>query len=93
MRPPTPTASTASGSARVRKVNTNALEPGDAFIFKPGEAHQITSDAAQDLVLYVVADNPYGESTHFPDSGKWVVRSPVRAILRSESLDYYDGEE
>jgi hypothetical protein len=44
-------------------------------------------------VLYIVADNPIGESCHYPDSGKWMVRSPERRLLRSEPLDYFDGEE
>ena len=47
----------------------------------------------EDLVLYIVADNPFGESCHYPDSGKWMVRSPERRLLRSEALDYFDGEE
>ncbi len=70
-----------------------AIETGDAFIFKPGEAHQIFNDSSQDLILYVVADNPIGESTYYPDSKKWGVRSPERRLLRSEALEYYDGEE
>jgi uncharacterized cupin superfamily protein len=83
-----------SGSGVVRhKSGTTTIEPGDAFIFKPGEPHQITSDAGEDLILYVVADNPIGESTHYPDSKKWGVRSPERRILRSDALEYYDGEE
>jgi uncharacterized cupin superfamily protein len=83
-----------SGSGTVRHDGgTTAIGPGDAFIFKPGEAHQIASDTAQDLVLCVVADNPIGESYYFPDSGKWGVGSPERRLIRSESLDYYDGEE
>jgi hypothetical protein len=45
------------------------------------------------LVLYVVADNPIGESTYYPDSDKWVVRSPKRQVIRSEPLDYFEGEE
>jgi hypothetical protein len=28
-----------------------------------------------------------------PDSKKWLVRLPERRILRSEGLDYYEGEE
>jgi len=72
---------------------TTAIEPGDAFIFKPGEPHQITNNGREDLILYVVADNPLGETCHYPDSGKWLVRSPDRRLLRSEALDYYDGEE
>jgi len=44
-------------------------------------------------VLYVVADNPIGESCHYPDSKKWLVRSPDRTIIRSGPIDYHDGEE
>ena len=52
-----------------------------------------TSELTEELILYVVADNPIGESVYYPDSRKWGVRSPERRILRSEPLDYYDGEE
>jgi uncharacterized cupin superfamily protein len=69
------------------------IEPGDAFIFKPGEPHQIINDSTQDLVLYVVADNPMGESNYYPDSQKWMVRSPERRLVRSDGPDYYEGEE
>ncbi len=69
------------------------IEPGDAFLFEPGQPHQLLSDPAEDLVLYIGADNPIGESCHYPDSGKWMVRSPERRLLRSEHLDYFDGEE
>jgi uncharacterized cupin superfamily protein len=69
------------------------VEAGDAFVFKPGEAHQITNDGTDDLVVYVVADNPLNESSHYPDSGKWTVRSPERRTMRSDALDYWDGEE
>jgi hypothetical protein len=34
-----------------------------------------------------------GESCHYPDSKKWLVRSPARALIRSEPLEYLDGEE
>lgn len=71
----------------------NPVATGGAFIFGPGEAHQIINDSDQDLVLYVIADNPVGESSHMPDSQKWLVRSPERRLLRSDSLDYFDGEE
>jgi uncharacterized cupin superfamily protein len=69
------------------------IESGDAFIYPPGQPHQITNDGDDDLILYVVADNPMGESCHYPDSGKWLVRSPEGRLIRSEALDYYDGEE
>src|SRR5438034_10721840 len=83
-----------SGNGRVRhKDGTTPIEPGDAFLFKPGEPHQLINDSSQDLILYVVADNPIGESFHYPDSNKWSVPFPERRNLRSEPLDYYDGEE
>ena len=83
-----------SGKGNVRhKDGITAIEAGDAFIFKPGEPHQINNDAEQDLLLYVVADNPIGESGYYPDSDKWIVRSPQRRIMRSDPLDYFAGEE
>src|SRR5580658_5701022 len=66
-----------SGTGVVRhEGGRTAIETGDAFLFKPGEAHQVTNDGAQELILYVVADNPIGESTYHPDSKKWSIRSP-----------------
>lgn len=83
-----------SGRGSVRhQEGTTPIEPGDAFLFKPGEPHQLHNDGAEDLVLYVVADNPLGESCYYPDSGKWSVPIPSRRLVRSEGLDYYDGEE
>ena len=83
-----------SGQGIVRhQEGTTAIEAGDAFIFMPGEPHQIINDGQQDLVLYVVADNPIGESCYYPDSKKWGVTLPERRIIRSDALDYYDGEE
>ena len=83
-----------SGSGVVRHDGgTTPVEAGDAFLFQPGEPHGITNDGAQDLIVYVVADNPIGESHYFPDSNKWSVSLPKRTLLRSDPLDYYDGEE
>src|SRR5438874_7515026 len=65
---------------------TTPIISGDAFIFGPGEAHQLVNNSSEDLIIYVVADNPIGESAHFPDSKKWLVRSPERRLLRSEAL-------
>ena len=80
------------GLAR-HKDGTTEIEAGDAFIFKPDEPHQLINSGTEDLVMYVVADNPIGESCHYPDSNKWLVRSPERRLLRGEALDYFDGEE
>ena len=81
-----------TGIAR-HKEGTTRIERGDAFLFKPGEPHQIINDGAEDIVLFVVADNPIGESCHYPDSNKWVVQSPEKRLIRSEKIPYYDGEE
>jgi uncharacterized cupin superfamily protein len=83
-----------SGKGTVRhQEGKTVIETGDAFIFEPGQPHQLINDGVEDLVLYVVADNPLGESCHFPDSGKWLVRSPERSLIRSAPVEYYDGEE
>lgn len=83
-----------SGKGTVRhQEGTTPVESGDAFVFPPGEPHQIINDSAEDLVIVVIADNPIGESCHYPDSGKWLVRSPERRLIRSNALEYYDGEE
>ena len=83
-----------SGRGKLRHADgTTQIEPGDVFIFPPDEPHQLTNDGDDDLVVYIVADNPLGESCHYPDSKKWLVRSPARQLIHSEGLDYYDGEE
>jgi len=84
-----------SGKGVVRhKDGTNVIEAGDAFLFKPGEPHQITNDGTEDLIVYVVADNPVAETYYYPDSNKWSVPIPKRKLIRSDNaLGYYDGEE
>ena len=80
------------GVVRHKDVRTR-IESGDAFLFRPGEPHQILNDTEADLVIYVVADNPVGESCHYPDSQKWAVESPENRLIRSGAIEYYDGEE
>jgi uncharacterized cupin superfamily protein len=83
-----------SGTGLARHADgTTGIGPGDAFLFKPGEPHQIINNGTADLVLFTVADNPFHESCYYPDSKKWAVQSPERRFLRSDPLDYYDGEE
>ena len=83
-----------SGEGVVRhQAGSTPIQAGDAFIFKPDQPHQLINDGAEDLILYVVADNPSGESVYYPDSKKWGVRSPERRIFRGAALEYYDGEE
>src|SRR5437016_5658634 len=81
-----------SGSGVVRHTEgTTPIEAGDAFLFKPNEPHQITNDGAQDLILYVVADNPLGESYYHPDSNEWTVPIPKRRIIRPAAREHHEG--
>ena len=83
-----------SGSGRIRdEEGMTPVVAGDAFIFEPNQPHQFFNDGNEDLIVYVVADNPIGEMSHYPDSNKWGVPIPKRTLLRSEPLEYYDGEE
>jgi uncharacterized cupin superfamily protein len=86
-----------SGTGGVRSEDgTMEVGPGDAFIFGPNEPHQLTNYGQEDLIYYVVADNPIGESSYYPDSGKWKVNKSSaadRVVLKGNEVDYFDGEE
>jgi uncharacterized cupin superfamily protein len=86
-----------SGTGSVRsKDGTTEVGTGDAFIFGPNEPHQLTNPGQEDLIYYVVADNPIGESSYYPDSGKWKVNKSSaadRVVLKGIEADYFDGEE
>jgi len=78
------------GIAR-HKDGKTSIEPGDAFIFGPNEPHQLINGGDQDLVMYVVADNPIGESGYYPDSKKWLVTTSARSsslVARPRSLRF-----
>lgn len=83
-----------SGRGQARdETGATRIVKGDAFIYGPGEAHQLMNDSDEDLVFYVIADNPLNDTTYYPDSNKWNVKIPARQLVRSEPLDYFDGEE
>jgi len=85
-----------SGRGKVRdKTGTTEVRAGDAFLFAPGEAHQLFSADDEDFVYYVIADNPRGDSCYYPDSGKWVAfkEGAEEVIAKGSETDYYDGEE
>lgn len=69
--------------------------PGDAFLFKPGEAHQLSAGPDEEFVYYVIADNPLGDTCHYPDSGKYYVRKEGNdlQVVKGTPADYFDGEE
>jgi uncharacterized cupin superfamily protein len=84
-----------SGTGTVRHAEgTTPIEPGDAFIFLPGEPHQLINDGSVELVVYVIADNPLNEVTYFPDSDKVSIPLPEHRMVRATpKLEYLDGEE
>ena len=84
-----------TGSVRHKEGKTD-IASGDAFIFGPDEPHQIINSGDQDLIYYVLADNPIGESAYYPDSGKWKVNKSSaadRVVIKGEETHYFDGEE
>lgn len=86
-----------SGNGTVRhKDGITEVRQGDAFIFGPDEAHQIRNSGHEDLIYYVIADNPIGESSYYPDSGKWKVNKSSaadRVFVKAVETGYFDGEE
>jgi len=83
-----------SGEGSVRhKDGTTPIRQGDAFLFEPGEPHQLINGSKADLVAYVVADNPLGEYGYYPDTDRHIVRMPERKVGNIASVDYYDGQE
>ncbi len=85
-----------SGCGKVRDADgEKEVRTGDAFLFKPGEAHQLSCAGGEDFVYYVVADNPIGDSCYYPDSGKFAVRkeSDETVLLKGKETHYFDGEE
>jgi uncharacterized cupin superfamily protein len=90
-----------SGRGSVRdKDGTTEVGPGDAFLFQPGEAHQLSNAGDEDFVYYVIADNPRsggatGDSCYYPDSGKWAVTKDAseEVLVKGTETDYFDGEE
>jgi uncharacterized cupin superfamily protein len=86
-----------SGQGSVRdKDGTTELAAGDTFIFGPNEPHQLSNSGTEDLIYYVIADNPIGESAYYPDSGKWKVNkhsAADRVVVKGKETNYFDGEE
>jgi len=87
------------GSVRDKDAITE-VGPGDAFLFQPGEAHQLSNAGDEDFVYYVIADNPRsggatGDSCYYPDSGKWAVVNDAleEIVVKGTETDYFDGEE
>jgi uncharacterized cupin superfamily protein len=85
-----------SGQGRVRdETGLTEVTAGDTFVFPPGQAHQISNPGPEDLVYYVIADNPIGECCYYPDGKKWLVarETPAKKLVQDQQAGYYDGEE
>jgi mannose-6-phosphate isomerase-like protein (cupin superfamily) len=84
-----------SGSGKFRSpVGLTELTSGDAVYCGPGEPHQIINDSEKDLVFYIIADNPVGESCYYLDSDKWGLPLNLDGpILKGVAVGYFDGEE
>jgi uncharacterized cupin superfamily protein len=90
-----------SGRGNVRDKNgITEVGPGDAFLFQPGEAHQLSNAGNEDFVYYVIADNPRsggatGDSCYYPDSEKWAVTKDAweEVVVKGTEADYFDSEE
>ena len=86
-----------SGVGQIRDQHgTTEVAAGDAFIFRPTEAHALSNTGDVDFVYYVIADNPVGDCCYYPDSNKF----SFRKLNGSRDLygdgvaaKYYDGEE
>ena len=60
----------------------------------PGEAHQIQNTGTEDLVYFIIADNPPLDFCSYPDSEKYsVTKSKFKPFLRAADVEYWDGEE
>lgn len=84
-----------SGRARLRTdhaADTRDVGAGDFIVFPPDKAHQLINTGDEDLVYYVIADNPPADIVRYPDSAKWFAK-PLRKVFREEIGNYYDGEE
>jgi uncharacterized cupin superfamily protein len=84
-----------SGRGLIRdESGEHEVTAGDAFLFRPGQAHKLSNAGDADFIYYVIADNPIGDCCHYPDSRKWLYRQGSRrTIIKGPETDYFDGEE
>lgn len=66
------------------------MKPGEHIVQPPGWVHTIANTGDEDLVYYVIADNPVEEHCYYPDTDKWYAAG---ATYRPQEVDYWDGEE
>lgn len=67
------------------------VSAGDAFVHPPGEAHQLINTGEEDLIYWLVADNPPIDYFYYPDSDKWGISG--RGVFQRTDVSYWLGEE
>jgi uncharacterized cupin superfamily protein len=81
------------GTATVRVGDERReVRGGDCFLHPPGEAHQLINTGADDLEVFIVADNPQLDGFYYPDSEKWGLRTPS-VFFKMTPVDYFEGED
>lgn len=82
-----------SGEGRMlQDVNEDAipLVAGDHVLQPPGWVHTVECCGDDELVYYVIANNPVDETVYYPDSNKW---SAAHRVFRMVQADYFLDEE
>ncbi|MDO8540127.1 MAG: cupin domain-containing protein [Opitutaceae bacterium] len=82
-----------SGSGTVR-VNgeLHPIAASDVFLHRPHTPHQTTNTGSDDLLVFIITNNPETDIFHYPDSNKWGLR-PHGKYFRITEVDYFDGED
>jgi mannose-6-phosphate isomerase-like protein (cupin superfamily) len=60
----------------------------DVVMCPPETPHKITNTGTEDLVYYVIADNPYSEVVYYPERQTWGIK-PHRKHFEMKEVDYF----
>ena len=92
-----------AGTATMRTdEETVAFAAGDAYLCRPGLAHQIINDSQANFTYLVISNDPPHDTCYYPDSGKLAPRAkqlwgPMpeghRFWQPQEGVEYFTGEE
>jgi hypothetical protein len=67
---------------------------GDAVFCAPASVIKIINDGIEELVFYIITDNPVGETCYYPDSDKWGLPPNLNGpVLKGKAVDCFEGEE
>ncbi|MBI2512554.1 MAG: cupin domain-containing protein [Opitutae bacterium] len=80
-----------TGTVRVGE-ERREVRAGDCFLHPPGEPHQLINTGAEDVEVFIVADNPQLDGFYYPDSKKWGLRTP-NVFFKMAPVDYFEGED